>query len=185
LRINMMLPIYPKLNAAFGDVVGDMIAWNKDLTKEDHVVIVRGLGNNLERGLNYQTENDLNNSTINNRHINVVRFMIFTAMTILIMFFWVQSTCGLVGKASALTMETACFSKTLASTNQSTQWLNPKEHNLDTNVVFIGLMGQCDLPNMNKWVSSVNMRLEHALWTANKSRIWLMDVTILGHIRSH
>jgi hypothetical protein len=26
LRINMMLPIYPKLNAAFGDVVGDMIA---------------------------------------------------------------------------------------------------------------------------------------------------------------
>jgi hypothetical protein len=29
---------------------------------------------------------------------------------------------------SALKMETACFSETLASTNQSTWWFKPKEH---------------------------------------------------------
>jgi hypothetical protein len=102
-----------KPNAALGDVVGVLRALSKDLTKEDHVIIVEGPDNSLERDLNYQTEKDLDNTAKNSRH---------------------------------------------------------------TNVEFVRLLGQHDQPHMNRWVRSVNMRLEHALWTADKSHIRLIDV---------
>jgi hypothetical protein len=66
------------------------------------------------------------------------------AVTVLMMFFWVKSPLGLVGRnqhfgkacclhpqgfrTSALKMETVRFPETLASTNQSIRRLNPKEH---------------------------------------------------------
>jgi hypothetical protein len=54
-----------------------------------------------------------------------MRFEVFTAVTIMMMFFWVWEPCGL---AEALKMETVRFSETLASTSQSTRRPNPKEH---------------------------------------------------------
>jgi hypothetical protein len=57
-----------------------------------------------------------------------VRFYIYAAMTVLLMFLGVKSPCVLVGRrerfmlfpSSALKMETVCFSETLTSTNEST-----------------------------------------------------------------
>jgi hypothetical protein len=49
-----------KPNAAL-DVIGDLQALNKDLTKEDHVIIVGRPCNSLEKDLNYQPEKDMDN----------------------------------------------------------------------------------------------------------------------------
>jgi hypothetical protein len=38
-----------KPNATLGNVVGDLKALSKDLTKEYHVIVVGGPGNSLER----------------------------------------------------------------------------------------------------------------------------------------
>jgi hypothetical protein len=66
--------------------------------------------------------------------------LLLTVDCVLMLFFWVKTPCGLVGRsqrfgqasylhlqgsASALKMETAHMSETLASTNQSTRHLNP------------------------------------------------------------
>jgi hypothetical protein len=67
-----------------------------------------------------------------------VRFEVFTAVTIMMMFLWVLAPCGLVGRCQlfeeayylhlspSLKMETVCFSETLASTDQSTRRQNPE-----------------------------------------------------------
>jgi hypothetical protein len=47
-----------------------------------------------------------------------------------------------------------------------------------TNVGFVGLLEQRDWPHMNMWVMSVNMRLEHTLWTPNRLHIQLIDVSL-------
>jgi hypothetical protein len=74
-----------------------------------------------------------------------VRPKIFMAMTSLMMFSWVKLLCGLFATsqyfreacchyhqswsaATALKMETGHFTKMMASTNQSTQRLNSKDH---------------------------------------------------------
>jgi hypothetical protein len=56
-----------------------------------------------------------------------VRFEVFTAVRMLL-FLWVLAPCRLVGRSSALKMETVCFSETLASTDESTRLKNPEEH---------------------------------------------------------
>jgi hypothetical protein len=57
-----------------------------------------------------------------------VRFEVLTAVRMM-MFFWVLVPCRLVGfRASALKMETVCFSEKLASTDESTRRQNPEEH---------------------------------------------------------
>jgi hypothetical protein len=62
-----------------------------------------------------------------------VRFKVFTALKISVMFFWVQSPCGLVG--TMLKMETARSSEMMAPTHRSTRRCNPKERNLNPEVV--------------------------------------------------
>jgi hypothetical protein len=68
-----------------------------------------------------------------------VRVEVFTAVRIMMTFFWVLALCRLVGRCqsfreiychppSALKMETVCFSETLASTDKSTRRQNPEEH---------------------------------------------------------
>jgi hypothetical protein len=43
----------------------------KDLTKEDHIVVVGGPGNSLERNYHYSIENDLNFITRRTDHTNI------------------------------------------------------------------------------------------------------------------
>jgi hypothetical protein len=49
------------------------------------------------------------------------------AVKMLMLVFWVVTLCGLVGRASALKMETVCFSETLVSTYKSTWHYNPED----------------------------------------------------------
>jgi hypothetical protein len=51
-----------------------------------------------------------------------------------------------------------------------------------TNVGFVGLLGWCDRKLMRRWLRSVNMRLEFALWTADMSYIRQMDHPWIGVI---
>jgi hypothetical protein len=60
-----------KPNATLGNVAGELKALSKDLTKDDHVIIVGGPGNSLGRDLNYKTENDMDNIANNSIHTNV------------------------------------------------------------------------------------------------------------------
>jgi hypothetical protein len=71
-----------------------------------------------------------------------VRFEVFMVVRMMMMMSLVLAPCRLVGRcqhfeeihivcifrASALKMETVCFSETLASTDESTQHQNPEEH---------------------------------------------------------
>jgi trans-2-enoyl-CoA reductase len=101
-----------KPNAALHNVVVDLKTSSKDMTMDDHVIIVGGPGNSLDIDSNYQIEKDLN--SITNDSIN-------------------------------------------------------------TNVRFVGLLEHHDKPHMNRWVMDLNMELEHALWTADRSHIGLID----------
>lgn len=49
-----------KPNAPLKNVVEDLTNLGKDLTKKDHIVIVGGPGNSLERNYHYSIEKDLN-----------------------------------------------------------------------------------------------------------------------------
>jgi hypothetical protein len=49
-----------KPNAALAKVVEDIGKLVKGLTKQDHIIIVGGPGNSLERNYHYSIENDLN-----------------------------------------------------------------------------------------------------------------------------
>jgi hypothetical protein len=112
-----------KPNATLGNVVAELKTLSKDLTKDDHVIIVGGPGNSLDRDLNYKTENDMDNIAKNSIH---------------------------------------------------------------TNAGFVGLLDHHDRPHMSKWVRSANMRLERALWSADRTHIGLIDVSSLNrkdHIR--
>jgi hypothetical protein len=60
-----------KPNATLGNVVGELKELSKDLTKDDHVIIVGGPGNSLGRDLNYKIENDINSIAKNSTHTNV------------------------------------------------------------------------------------------------------------------
>jgi hypothetical protein len=53
---------------------------------------------------------------------------------------------------------------------------NIAENSNHTNVGFVGLFDRHDRPHMSKWVRSANMRLEHVLWSADRSRIGVIDV---------
>jgi hypothetical protein len=61
---------------------------------------------------------------LHNRYI-YVRFEVLTAVK---MTFWDVTPFGLIGRSSALKMETVCFSETLASTYESIWHHNPEEH---------------------------------------------------------
>jgi hypothetical protein len=54
------------------------------------------------------------------------------------------------------------------------------KHSTHTNVGFVGLLERHDRPHMNKWVRSVNMRLERVLWDMHKTHIGLIDVSSLN-----
>lgn len=60
-----------KPNACLSDVVGDISALSKGLDKEDHVVVVGGAGNSLDRNLNYSIEADINYIAGRSGHTNV------------------------------------------------------------------------------------------------------------------
>jgi hypothetical protein len=60
-----------KPNATLVSIVGELKAPSKDLTKDDHVTVVRGPGNSLDRDLNYNIENDMDNIAKNSIHTNV------------------------------------------------------------------------------------------------------------------
>jgi hypothetical protein len=60
-----------KPNATLGNAVGELKTLSKDLTKDDHVIIVGGPGNSLNRDLNYNSENDMDNIAKNSIHTNV------------------------------------------------------------------------------------------------------------------
>lgn len=60
-----------KPNASLSDVVRDLSPLSKDLNKEDHVVIVGGAGNSLDRNLNYSIEVDIDNIRQRSSHTNV------------------------------------------------------------------------------------------------------------------
>ena len=49
-----------KPNGPLEDIVEDLANLGKDLTKKDHIVIVGGPGNSLERNYHYSVEEDLN-----------------------------------------------------------------------------------------------------------------------------
>jgi hypothetical protein len=55
-------------------------------------------------------------------HQYLLKSNVFMAVTMLMIFFWIKSP------SSAMKMETACFSVTLTSTNQHTEWPNPKQY---------------------------------------------------------
>ena len=50
-----------KPNAPLANVVEDLGKLGKDLTKQDHIIIVGGPGNSLDRNFNYSIEEDINN----------------------------------------------------------------------------------------------------------------------------
>jgi hypothetical protein len=56
-----------KPNATLGNVVGELKALSKDLTKDDHV---EGPGNSLDRDLNWKIGNDMDNTAKNSIHTN-------------------------------------------------------------------------------------------------------------------
>jgi hypothetical protein len=58
-------------NVTLGNVVGELKALTKDLTKDDHVIIVGEPGNSLDRDLNCKIENDMDNTAKNSIHTNV------------------------------------------------------------------------------------------------------------------
>ncbi|XP_069679979.1 uncharacterized protein [Periplaneta americana] len=60
-----------KPNASLSNVVGDLSALAKDLDKEDHVIIVGGAGNSLDRNLNYSIDGDIHNIAQKSGHTNV------------------------------------------------------------------------------------------------------------------
>jgi len=62
-----------KPNAPFENIVEDLENLGKDLTKKDHIVIVRGPENSLERNYHYSIEKDLN--IIARRADHTVRFV--------------------------------------------------------------------------------------------------------------
>jgi hypothetical protein len=111
-----MLRIF-KPNTTLGNVVGELKALSKDFTKDDHVIIVGGPGNSLDRDLNYKIESDIDDIAKNSKH---------------------------------------------------------------TNVGFVGLLERHDRPHMSRWVRSVNVRLERALWNGDRSHIGLIDVSSLN-----
>jgi hypothetical protein len=51
---------------------------------------------------------------------------------------------------------------------------------INTNVGFVGLLQRHDKPHMSRWVRGVNMELERALWTADKSHVSLIDVVSIN-----
>jgi hypothetical protein len=80
-------------------------------------------------------------------YIFILLMSVCTGQCLVLMFFWVKSPCGLVGRSqrfreacclhlqgcslqpsSSLKKEKSCFSKMLACTNLSTQQLNSKEY---------------------------------------------------------
>ena len=60
-----------KPNAPLANVIEDLGNLGKDLTKQDHIVIVGGPGNSLDRKYNYSIEEDLNYIAKRTCHINV------------------------------------------------------------------------------------------------------------------
>jgi hypothetical protein len=60
-----------KPSATLGNVVGELKALSKHLTNDDHVIIVGGPGNSLDRDLNYKIENDMDDIAKNSIHTNV------------------------------------------------------------------------------------------------------------------
>ncbi|KDR16343.1 hypothetical protein L798_10058 [Zootermopsis nevadensis] len=60
-----------KPNVTLGNVAGELETRSKDFTKDDHVIIVGGPGNSLDRDLNYKIENDMDNIARNSLHTNV------------------------------------------------------------------------------------------------------------------
>jgi hypothetical protein len=62
-----------KPNASLENIVEDLANLGKGLTKKDHIVIVGGPGNNLERNHHYSIERDLN--FIARRTDHTVRFV--------------------------------------------------------------------------------------------------------------
>jgi hypothetical protein len=57
---------------------------------------------------------------------------------------------------------------------------NIANDSINTNVGFVGLLQCHDKPHMSRWVRGVNMELERALWTADKSHISLIDVASIN-----
>jgi hypothetical protein len=49
-----------KPNAPLANVVEDLRKLGKDLTKQDHIIIMGGPGNSLDRNFNYCIEKDIN-----------------------------------------------------------------------------------------------------------------------------
>jgi hypothetical protein len=54
---------------------------------------------------------------------------------------------------------------------------NIARNSINTNIGFVSLPERHDRPHMNKWVRSANARLEHALWSPDRSHIGLIDVS--------
>ncbi|KAJ4449965.1 hypothetical protein ANN_01372 [Periplaneta americana] len=60
-----------KPNTSLSKVVGNLSALAKELDKEDHVIIVEGAGNSLDRNFNYSIDGDIHNIAQRNGHTNV------------------------------------------------------------------------------------------------------------------
>ena len=60
-----------KPNAGLGDVVKDFEGLTKGFSKEDHVVVIGGSGNSLDRDPNYTIGQDLENISKASKHTNV------------------------------------------------------------------------------------------------------------------
>jgi hypothetical protein len=54
---------------------------------------------------------------------------------------------------------------------------NIAKNSIRTNVGFVGLLHHHNSPHVSKWVRNANMRLEPALWSADRSHIGLTDVS--------
>jgi hypothetical protein len=57
---------------------------------------------------------------------------------------------------------------------------NIAKKSIHTSVGFVGLLEHHDWPRMSKWVRNANMILEHALWSADRLHIGLIDVSSLN-----
>jgi hypothetical protein len=70
---------------------------------------------------------------------------------------------------SALKMEMALFSETLASTNKSTWWFNPKERNVIANVFII-----CS-PGLTVWMNLFFGNVAVMTWDIRVSNVWVVS----------
>jgi hypothetical protein len=108
-------------------------------------------------------------------HSAVIKLFVQFLISLLV-FFWVWSPCGSVGKSQrlgevcylhlqgwseCLKMDTAPFSETLASTNQSTRRPNPKEHHQSCHRCYFFVYFCLDIETyLRNYLSSFNYALQ-------------------------